>query len=174
MTAKEFQRRVTRDRSDFWDRFLGLLRSKRVKYCVIGGVAVNAYSEPVITLDFDVVVAAERLAELEVALRSVCKVERFEHSLNLTDSKSGIRIQIQTDEVFQDFLTRRRLATVVERKIYVASPEDLILSKIWAFQEPKRRESKRLKDLADIKRLLEVFPDLKHKVPSDVQQRMKL
>ena len=53
MTAKEFQRLVTRDKSNFLDRFLEILRQLDVLYCMVGGLAVNAYAEPVITLDCD-------------------------------------------------------------------------------------------------------------------------
>ena len=83
MTAKEFQKLVTEDKSDFLDRFLGLLREKKIAYCIIGGLAVNAYCEPLITLDCDVVVVASRQTELEQALRGLCKMERYAHRLNI-------------------------------------------------------------------------------------------
>ncbi len=174
MTAKEFQKLVTDDKSDFLDRFLGVLQRLGIDYCMIGGLAVNAYAEPLVTLDCDVVVVASRIEELEREMRQQCRVERFAHSRNLTDPQSKVRIQIQTDEFFQRFLSRRRPAEVLERSMYVACPEDLIASKIAAFQEPQRRESKRLKDLVDIKRLIEVFPELKSAVPQSILQRISL
>lgn len=174
VTAKEFHRLVTGDKSDFLDRFLEILRELDVPYCVIGGLAVNAYTEPVVTLDCDVVVPTSRLAELEQTLRACFRVERFEHSLNISDKGSDVRIQIQTDERSQEFLTRCRTANVLGRSLPVASPEDLIVSKVAAYQERTRRGSKRLKDLADIKRLMETFPELQQNVPPEIQQRMKL
>jgi hypothetical protein len=108
VTAKEFQKLVTGDKSDFLDRFLALLANLKIDYCVIGGLAVNAYAEPLITLDCDVIVVASRVEELANALRKQCRVERFEHSLNLTDPQSRVRIQIQMDEHLQGFLQRRR------------------------------------------------------------------
>lgn len=39
---------------------------------------------------------------------------------------------------------------------------------IWAVLDPIRRSSKRQKDLADIARLLEVYPDLRVQVPEEV------
>jgi hypothetical protein len=174
VTAKEFQKLVTEDKSDFLDRFLGVLQRLGIDYCMIDGLAVNAYAEPLVTLDCDGVVVASRIEELEKEMRQQCRVERFAHSLNLTDPRSKVRIQIQTDEFFQRFLSRRRPAEVLERSMYVACPEDLIASKIEAFQEPQRRESKRLKDLVDIKRLIEVFPELKSAVPQSILQRISL
>ena len=174
MTAKQFQKLVTRDESDFLDRFLALLLEKKVEYCVIGGLGVNAYCEPVITLDCDVVVVSSRIAELETALREMCKVERFEHSLNLTAARSDVRIQIQTNDRVQRCLANRREADVLGRRLFVASPEDLIVTKVEAYQEPTRRESKRLKDLADIQRLVETFPALKAKLPANILKRITL
>src|SRR4029079_14445346 len=45
------------DRGDFLEGFLSVLESLGVDFCVIGGVAVNAYSEPIVTEDFDVAIA---------------------------------------------------------------------------------------------------------------------
>jgi hypothetical protein len=174
VTAKEFQKLVTEDKSDFLDRFLALLTNLKIEYCVIGGLAVNAYAEPLITLDCDVIVVASRVEELEKELRQQCRVERFEHSLNLSDSESKVRIQIQLDEHLQGFLSHRRKASVLERDMFVASPEDLLASKIDAYREPTRRRTKREKDRLDILRLVEVQPQLKQLVPPDLQREFKL
>ena len=174
MTAKEFQKLVTRDESDFLDRFLALLAKLKIEYCVIGGLAVNAYAEPLVTLDCDVVIVTSRIAEFEKALRQMCRVERFPHSLNLSDARSDVRIQIQTDEEMQDCLARRREATVLGRKLFVAAPEDLIVLKVAAYQEPTRRRTKREKDRVDIIRLVEAFPNLKDKLSSEIQRELKL
>lgn len=174
VTAKEFQKLVTEDRSDFLDRFLAVLRERQIEYCVIGGLAVNAYTEPVVTLDCDVVVAATRLAELEQAVQGICRVERFEHSLNLTDAGSKVRIQIQTDAHLQPILGRRRKALVLDREMYVASPEDLLATKIAAYREPRRRRTKREKDRLDVLRLVEAQPHLKQLIPAELQREFEL
>lgn len=49
------------DRTDFLERVVALLQNAGIRYCVVGGLAVNAYAEPVVTLDFDITVAAEDL-----------------------------------------------------------------------------------------------------------------
>jgi len=41
MQARAFWRTVTVDRSDLLDRFLRLLASERVRWCVVGGLGVN-------------------------------------------------------------------------------------------------------------------------------------
>ena len=59
MSALAFWKAVVADRSNFLERIIALLEDNGIRYCVIGGVAVNAYAEPVLTLDLDVVVATD-------------------------------------------------------------------------------------------------------------------
>ncbi len=65
MKARAFWKAVTVDREEFLDRFLEVLRAGGFQYCLVGGQAVNAYAEPVVSLDLDVVVVADQLEALE-------------------------------------------------------------------------------------------------------------
>jgi len=56
MKASVYWKAVTADREEFLERFLDLLSTSGVRYCLIGGLAVNAYAEPVVSLDLDVIV----------------------------------------------------------------------------------------------------------------------
>ncbi len=76
-------------------------------FCVIGGQAVNAYVEPLVSLDLDLAVAVESLDDLERNLAKRFRVERFAHSLNVSLPGSGLRVQIQTDERYRAFGQRR-------------------------------------------------------------------
>jgi len=69
MLARDYWRAVTVDRSDLLDRFLTVLREQGARFCVIGGQGVNAYADPVVSLDLDVVVAIDDMARLEPTLR---------------------------------------------------------------------------------------------------------
>ena len=51
MRALEFWKTITVDKSNLLERLIALLDEHRIRYCVIGGQAVNAYVEPVVTLD---------------------------------------------------------------------------------------------------------------------------
>jgi len=55
----------------------------------------------------------------------------------------------------------------------VAAKEDVLQGKIWAYSDKERRMSKRQKDLADIARLVEAFPELTDKVPSEIRNKLK-
>ena len=56
MLAREFWALVTSDHSAFLDRLLSWLTEEQIAYCVIGGQAVNAYVEPLVSLDLDLAV----------------------------------------------------------------------------------------------------------------------
>ena len=172
MQLRAFWRTVTVDRSDLLDRVLALMHERKVRYCAIGGVAVNAYVEPVVTLDLDLVIAAEDRPGLETALREIFDVQTFPHSVNVSDRGSDLRIQIQTDPRFAAFVERAERRSVLGLTLPVARIEDVLQGKVWAVQDPARRASKRQKDLADVARLLEHDPALRSRVPPEVLEKL--
>ena len=161
---------VGRQKEDILQRMLDLLERNKIDYCVIGGLAVNAYAEPVVSLDLDIVVVADAVERLKQEAAKVFKVEKFPHSLNLSSVKSDLRIQIQTDSRYQPFISRASFKGVMGYKMKVASVEDLLAGKIWAYSDTERRGSKRQKDLADILRLVETYPDLKELIPDAIKK----
>ena len=55
----------------------------------------------------------------------------------------------------------------------VASLADTLTGKIRAWSDPTRRQSKRIKDLADIARLVEEHPDLWHALTTELKQQVQ-
>ena len=55
----------------------------------------------------------------------------------------------------------------------VASVEDVLQGKIWAYSDYQRRKSKRQKDLADVVRLIEVYPSLEELLPASIKERIE-
>jgi hypothetical protein len=172
MQAHTFFKAVTMDQSDLLDRLVALLETNHLDYCVIGGQAVNAYVEPLVSLDLDVVIAADQLKETEALLAKEFEVKPFPHSLNISAAGSDLRVQIQTDPRYSDFLKRAVLKEVLGQSLRVASLEDVLQGKIWAAQDSQRRGSKRQKDLADIARIIEAYPPLRAQVPAEILQRL--
>lgn len=173
MKALTFWKTVTMDQANLLDRFLDLLAQHQIRFCLIGGQGVNAYVEPVVSLDLDLVIAAEQIDQVETLLRAgEFQVRRFAHSLNVSLPDSDLRVQIQTDPRYAGFIERASPQNVLGVTLPVASPPDLLQGKIWAAQDPARRASKRQKDLADIARLLEACPDLREQVPEDILARL--
>jgi hypothetical protein len=90
MQAQTFFKVITMDKADLLERLTALFEEQHIAYCVIGGQGVNAYVEPLVSLDLD----------------------------------------------------------------------------------PERHGSKRQKDLADIARLIEAYPQLRERVPAEIMERL--
>ncbi|MFH1940873.1 MAG: hypothetical protein ABIL68_02120 [bacterium] len=170
MTVKEFFNELSNSREDIVQKLLVLLQDNSIHYCVIGGLAVNAYVEPLVSLDLDIVIAVKELIKFKRMAADEFRLEEFAHSINLYSSSSDLRIQIQTDERYQAFIHRASEKETLGYKMYVASLEDTLQGKIWAYSDNERKKSKRQKDLADIFRLVEAFPVLKNILPDNIAQ----
>ncbi|MBN1900739.1 nucleotidyl transferase AbiEii/AbiGii toxin family protein [Candidatus Sumerlaeota bacterium] len=170
MNQKTFLNGVCNGRKDIIQALIDLLVQENIDYCVIGGLAVNAYVEPVVSLDLDIVVMVDRIDRLMEFAKKQFKIEQFPHSVNLGTDESDIRIQIQTDLRYQDFISRATIKNVLGYQMKVASLEDILTGKTWAYMDKERRPSKRQKDLADIMRIIESFPQLKENLPESVKK----
>ncbi len=170
MTDKTFFNGLSRSSTDIVQKILSLLESNRIDYCLIGGLAVNAYVEPVVSLDLDIVIAFNQIARIREGAKGQFRVEEFPHSLNLYAEDSDLRIQIQTDPRYQGFVIRGAIREVLGYKMKVASLEDVLKGKIWAYSDETRRKSKRQKDLADISRIAESYPHLVDTMPDSIKK----
>src|SRR5262245_14745160 len=95
-TAEVFESITNGGRSDF--ALLVRILDGHGEWCLIGGLAVNCYVEPVFTLDADVVVVSAELASIGTELRAAgFALESFEHSLNASMQGSDLRIQFTLD-----------------------------------------------------------------------------
>ena len=172
MQALAFWKAVAMDQANFLEGLIGLLNEHQIRYCVIGGQGVNAYAEPLVSLDLDLVVAVDQLADVERLVSEQFHAERFPHSLNVSVADSQLRVQIQTDPRYFPFPDRASVRDVLGLRLPVAAVEDILHGKIWAAQDPERRASMRRKDLLDIERLIEVRPELRGHVPVEILARL--
>jgi nucleotidyltransferase AbiEii toxin of type IV toxin-antitoxin system len=161
MNAKQFFDWQTSGGVDDVTRFVECLERASVPWCAIGGVAVNHWAEnPMVTQDVDFVVASDAIEQTVALLEEAgFRSERFECSVNFK-GRSTVSIQLTTEEFYQDFPSRSVPADVYGILLRVASLEDTLRGKMKAWSEPTRRQSKRIKDLADIARLVETHPPL--------------
>jgi hypothetical protein len=174
MTAKEFLNSVAKGKSDILQQFLAILAETGSRYCVIGGLAVNAYVEPVVSLDVDIVVAVHDIESVvSVAKSHELKVEQFEHSINISGHGSDLRIQVQMDPRYQVFIAGAEVRDILGYEMKVASLEDVLQGKVWAYMDETRRRSKRQKDLADILRIIETFPELATNLPQSLKEQLQ-
>jgi len=173
MRSKKFLNSLANGQFDMIQMLLDILAQTGSRYCLIGGLAVNAYADPVVSLDVDVVIAGEHLEAVSLAAKARgLKVEPFERSVNMSSPDSDLRIQLQTDPRYQDFISRAELKDVLGYRMRVAKLEDVLQGKVWAYLDQTRRRSKRQKDLADIVRIVEVYPQLSAKLPRSLQEEL--
>lgn len=163
--------RVANGEEDVLQQFLDLLNRLEIDYCAIGGLAVNTYVEPVVSLDLDIIVAADDLDKLCKTAEKIFTIQTFEYSVNLKSSKSDLRIQLQTDPNYQDFINNATVRNVMGYEMKVAALEDVLRGKIWVYSDESRRKSKRQKDLADIYRLIEAYPNLRALLPDSIKSQ---
>ena len=169
MTSQQFLNAVSNGGAEVIEKVLSLLKSSRAEYCIIGGLAVNAYAEPVVSLDLDIVVVTNEIERFLRKAEGEFKISKFPHSINLSPKKSDLRVQLQIDQRYQAFIPRAVRKRVLGRQMKVAALADVLQGKLWAFADEKRRKSKRQKDLADIYRLVEAHPHLRRKLPKSLQ-----
>ena len=133
---------------DFLLHLTGALDKAQVPYMLTGSVASSLYGEPRATRDLDVVVALTR-GQIEAVLDALskgCYISRAAahealvnaSSFNVIEIEAGWKADliVRKDRPFSlaEF-ARRRKASVLGLQIWVATPEDIILSKLaWGKQ----------------------------------------
>ena len=172
MTASEVFESVTGSGSTDFSVLVQIL-NRHGAWCLIGGLAVNCYVEPVYTLDADIVVVSTELPAIKNELAAAgFSIEEFEHSLNARMAGSDLRIQFTLDPRYQDFLQEPEWHEVLGQRALVASLPDVVRGKIWAWTDEKRRATKRKKDELDLMRILEAYPETRGSMPEEIKQQV--
>lgn len=174
MTAKQFYDWQTAGGTDDVMRLVDGLERSEIRWCAIGGVAVNHWAEePMVTQDVDFVVATDAIERTVAALEAVgFAAERFQWSINFK-GRSKVSIRLSTEECYRDYPERSVAADVHGILLRVASLEDTLKGKMKAWADPERRQSKRFKDLADVARLIEAHPGLWTLLSDDLKARLE-
>ena len=160
MTAAEIYESVTNGgASDFAELVTVLNRNK--PWCLIGGLAVNCYVEPVYTVDVDLVVVAANLEQIGQELEAA--------GFRLS---SELNVQFTTDARYQDFLAGATERQVLGLAVPVASLQEIVRGKVWAWQDKERRSTKRKKDELDLMRIAEAHPKLRGLIPAEIVKQL--
>jgi len=174
MTPKQFFDWQTSGGTDDVMRLVDCLERADIPWCAIGGVAVNHWAqEPMVTQDVDFVVDADlvdkAISQLEAA---GFRVTRFAWSVNF-QGRSQVSIQLSMEAFYRGFPSRSVPADVHGILLRVAAIEDTLRGKIKAWGTPERRQSKRIKDLADIARLVETHPHLSAQLSAELKRHLQ-
>jgi hypothetical protein len=161
---------VVAEGSSGFAEVIAVLEETGTRYAVIGGLAINAYVEPVFTADADIVIALSKVDRFtEALLGRGYTVEQYPFSLNFRKAGSDLSLQISTDPVYQEFLDRVVTKDVLSVQAKVASLPDLVEGKIRAWSDPDRRLSKRAKDQTDLFRIAERYPEMINLLPEKLK-----
>jgi hypothetical protein len=140
----------------------GKFAQAEIAYMLTGSFAMNYYAQPRMTRDLDIVVQlaakdADKLVHLfsteyYIALEAIHVAIAHESSFNLIHFESVIKIDciVQKKSAYRRLeFERRRQVKIQDFNTWIASKEDLILSKLyWA------RDSRSETQLRDVKNLL--------------------
>ncbi|RKY26540.1 MAG: hypothetical protein DRP83_04055 [Planctomycetota bacterium] len=126
-----------------------------------------------VTQDIDMVVETEAI-ERTVSLLGQAGFgsERFAWSVNFK-GHSAVSIQLSAEDFYRDYPSRAVPADAHGILMRVASLGDTLRGKIKAWSEPNRRQSRRLKDLADIACLVESPPELWQNLPGELKTQVQ-
>ena len=174
MTAKKFYDWQTVGGTDDVMRLVDCLERADIAWCAIGGVAVNHWAaEPMVTQDVGFVVATEAIDQtVRILAEAGFRSERFQWSIDFM-GHSRVSLQLSTEDFYRDFPARAIPADVHGILLRVASLEDTLKGKIKAWNDSKRRQSKRIKDLGDIARLVESHPHLWELLTDDLKPQIE-
>jgi hypothetical protein len=150
-------------------RVVEILEEQGITYLLVGSLASGVYGEPRLTRDIDVVVelrpdqvarlcdafpAADYYVSRQAAREAVVRGGQF----NVIHPASGNKIDFmiaRQDAWGRSQISRRRLEQILPgRPGYTAAPEDVILGKLWYYQEGGSE-----KHLRDIAAMLQVSGD---------------
>jgi Nucleotidyl transferase AbiEii toxin, Type IV TA system len=173
MNAKQFYDWQTAGGTNDVMRLIDCLERADISWCAIGGVAVNHWAkEPMVTQDFVLVITVDEIVKAVSLLEDAgFTSEKYDWSINLK-GQSKVTIQISTGELYRSFPDRSVPADVHGILLRVASLEDTLYGKMLAWQDANRRQSKRIKDLGDIARLVEAHPELWERLTDDLKREI--
>ena len=173
MTAKTFYDWQTAGGTDDVMQLVDCLGRAGIPWCAIGGVAVNHWAaKPMVTQDVAFVVATEAIDRTVGALEAAgFRSENFPWSVNFK-GHSKVSLQLSTEDFYRDFPQRAGPADVHGILLRVASLDDTLKGKIRARSDAKRRQSKRIKDLGDVARLVETHPRLWDLLTDDLKRQI--
>lgn len=152
---------------EFFKKLIQFLELNKIPYMLSGSVAMSLYTVPRSTRDFDFIVHL-KLGNVKALMEFFkegyyCDKSAIEEAVkqkgmfNIIDHNSGYKadfVILKNEEYRLTEFERRKQVDFLNMKIYVASPEDLLLSKIIWIQ--KFRSNLQIEDI----KALKLLPDM--------------
>ena len=148
---------------------------KNSDYCLIGGLALNSYIEPVFTADADFVISADNIDQLKDAFKKAgFKFKKNRYDIEISFPESALKVHLTYDERYRDFAKNAKPGKLFnEIDVKIADIKDLIKGKSWAFADPARKFSKRTKDKLDLIRIHEEIPLVRGLLPDEILEEIE-
>lgn len=144
-----------------------ILKELRISYIITGGIAVFVWGKPRFTAGIDIVVELQYVdaLALEKALQLLGKsgyldrdvmMDAIENSgeFNFIDGETGVKVDfwvLKNDEFDKSRLKRKKTKTILGKKVYFSSPEDLILIKLrWFSQSSSNKQKEDIESILKI------------------------
>ena len=126
-----------------------------------------------VTQDVDFVVATSEIERaVKVLTATGFQAEQLAWSISFK-GHSKVSLQLSTEDFYRDFPSRAQPADIHGILLRVASLEDTLTGKVKAWSDAELRQSKRLKDLSDIARLIEAHPVLWVTLPARLKEQIE-
>jgi hypothetical protein len=154
------------NQAELLERVIEILESQQLTYMLVGSFASAAYGEPRLTHDIDIVIelgldavgplcGAFPAAEFYVSVPAAREAVERRGQFNVIHPASGNKIDFmiaRNDAWGRSQLARRgRKPILPGRQAFVATPEDVILGKLWYYHEGG--SEKHLRDIAAMLRV---------------------
>jgi hypothetical protein len=173
MTARAIYDLALRGGYNDFQAVTELLERLGEPWCLIGGLAVNVYCEPIYTADADFVVIASELDLVCAELAGLgFTISRHRFSVDAQLPCSGFVVELTTDPRCQDFLQRATPAEVLGVQCRVAALADLFQGQLWAASDPEHRATKRAKYELDLVRIADAYPEYLPLLPEALRARL--
>ncbi len=156
-------------------RAVAVLEAQGIRYMLVGSFASMFYGEPRLTKDIDIVVdlkggevdalcAAFPAPDFYVSLPAARQAIAHGGQFNVIHPTSGNKIDFmiaRDDDWGRTQIERRRASEILPGVfVYTASPEDVILGKMWYYQEGG--SEKHLRDIAAIMQVSGELVDMEY------------
>jgi hypothetical protein len=158
------------------------LEEAGIAYMVTGSVAMSFYAMPRMTRDIDIVIAIRetdipRMVSLfkddfYIDRDMVIEAVREEDMFNIIHNEYVLKIDFivrKSDEYRQVEFARRCKVRIDSISIWLVSPEDLVLSKLWWAKDSHSEQQ-----LSDVKNIMRHVRDLDRKYIKEWVQRLDL
>lgn len=171
------------DKEKVLTRLVQLLDYERVPYAIIGGVAVQLYTEdPRTTNDLDIAIPLRRDIP-RAALINAGFTEDGEHQWSEnwrgpapvgTPRKQRVAVQFSDGTDMANAVARSEKVFVGQFSLQLVTLPDLVYLKMAAASEKTRRASKRSQDVTDVMKLLEEHPELDSPEIRELLRRIRI